>query len=63
MVAVDFIRGRTTIGEMVNLPNRYSHTLYHDSWKRQFEAQKNPEGAEAKALEADAMAAAFSGQI
>jgi hypothetical protein len=61
--AVDYIRGRVTFGEMCNLPNRYSHHLYRDNYLRAFKAEKNPEGQEAKQLQSEAMAAAFTGAL
>ena len=47
----------------MNLPNRCIHHFYAENYRRSIAAQKNPEGPEAKELEAQAMAAAFTGQI
>ena len=48
---------------MINLPNAYIHHFYAENYRRSVAAQKNPNGPEAKELEAEAMAAAFTGQI
>jgi len=48
---------------MANLPNKYSHQLYYENYKRFIAAQKNPDGPEAKEIQAQSMAAAFAGQL
>ena len=48
---------------MINLPNKYIHHFYKESVKRRIAAEKNPEGPEAKEMEAEAMVQAFTGQI
>ena len=59
--AVDFIKGKTTIGELANLPNRYSHHLYRDNYVQSLKALQNPNGPEAKKIENEAMVSAFTG--
>lgn len=59
--AVDFIRGKTTIGELSNLPNRYSHHFYRDNYVQSLAALKNPEGPEAKKMQGEALASALTG--
>jgi len=61
--AVDFIKGKTSIGEMVNLPNRYSHHLYRDNYVQSLAALKNPDGPEAKAIQGQALASALTGGL
>jgi hypothetical protein len=44
----------TTIGEMYNLPNRVSHTIYYQNYKQQLAdwklQKKDPKAAEQKAM-------------
>ena len=59
--AVDFIRGKTSLWEMVNLPNRYSHHLYRDSCLQGLKAMQNPEGPEAKKMQGEALVSVLTG--
>lgn len=59
--AVDFIRGKTSLWEMVNLPNRYSHHLYRDNYLQSLKAIQNPEGPEAKKIQGEALTSALTG--
>lgn len=58
--AAEFAK-KTTIGEMINLPNRYSHHFYREAYLLNFKASKNPNGPEAKQLQGEAMASALTG--
>ena len=49
--------------EMMNLPNRYSHHWYRDSYLQSLKALKDPDGPEAKKLEGEALASALTGGI
>ena len=48
---------------MVQLPNRYSHHLYRDSYLQSLKAMQNPEGPEAKEIQGKAMMAALTGGV
>ena len=48
-VCVDYLKGRSTIGEMDMLPNRFNHTLYYKNYQHQLYLSKNPKQAEAEA--------------
>ena len=58
--AVDYV-GKTSLKDMIELPNRYSHTFYKFSYERAIAAANNPEGPEAKEMEGRAMMDAMSG--
>lgn len=45
------------------LPNRYSHTLYYQNYKRALEAEKNPEGPAAKEIKAEGFAGQMMGML
>lgn len=60
--AVEYKKGITTIGESINLPNRYLHYLWSESIKRSLEAQKNPNGEAAKEIQNQALVGALTGQ-
>lgn len=61
--AVEYKKGIITIGECVNLPNRYIHYLWCESVKRSLEAQKDPNGPAAKELQNQALVGALTGQV
>lgn len=54
---------RTTIGELMNLPNRYMHTYFADGLRKIQAASENPEGPEAKELQGQALADQLTGAI
>jgi hypothetical protein len=60
--AADYRKGETTIGELINLPNRLIHYLWRESVNRSIEAQKNPDGPAAKEMQNQALADALTGQ-
>lgn len=57
------MKGKTTIGEMINLPNSYIHHFYAENYKRSIKAQQNPEGPEAKEIQNQIIQDTFAGQI
>ena len=61
--AVDFLKGKTTLMEMTQLPNRYSHHLYRDNYIQSLKALQNPNGPEAKKIENQAMVDALTGGV
>jgi hypothetical protein len=61
--AVDFLKGKTTLMEMTQLPNRYSHHLYRDNYIQSLRALQNPNGPEAKKIENQAMVDALTGGV
>ena len=62
-LAVDYIKGKSTFGEMINLPNAYIHYFYVESYKRSIAAMKNPKGPEAEEIKAAAMQNSIFGQL
>jgi hypothetical protein len=44
-----------------NLPNRYSHHLYRDSYVQSLAAMKDPNGPEAKKMQGEALASVLTG--
>ena len=61
--AVDYIKGRTSVKEMTELPNRYMQYYYHENYVRMIEAERNPEGRAAKELQSQAMVDQLSGMV
>ena len=57
------IKGKTTIGELANLPNRYMHHYYREKWKKWIEIQKNPKGQQAKMAQNEALVDELTGSI
>lgn len=61
LIAASRYAGKTTIGELNNLPFRWISYFYHESYITNLKASKNPEGPEAKQLQGQAMAEALTG--
>lgn len=57
------MRGRTTIKEMCELPNRYMHYYFYQNYKRGLAIEKDPNGPEAKALQGEQIGAALTGMV
>ena len=57
------MKGRTTIGEMAQLPNRMMHHYYWLNFKRADAAANNPKGPEAQQLEGEALQDQLTGMI
>ena len=58
---MDIIKGKTTIGELANLPNRYIHHYYRENYKKWLEIQKNPNGPQAKQAQEEALVSELTG--
>lgn len=49
-VVADFLKGRSTIGELDQMPNRISHTFYYRNYLHILEMERNPKMAEAEGM-------------
>ena len=57
------MRGRTSIKEMSELPNRYMHYYFYQNYKRGLAIEKDPNGPEAKALQGEQIGVALTGMV
>lgn len=60
---MSILRNKTTIGELMQLPNRISHYYFHKAYEMDLQSQKNPKGDESKYLQGEAMADQLTGVV